>query len=316
MLFTLCLMALATLSSQAQSRHYALRAKIEATRIHFGTHRLDSIIRTTQDSRRAEKNVMEYDGENNLKVINTYAHANGQWEPSQRMEYTINDFGLVERSTVYTWENGEYCIAECEEVEQFTLNGQPRVVVISERLGAEPSAGIQPVLKQVVTGMHQDRLTDYDLYAWQMGKWILIGHSHTEYGDEGRHVSEVLDFSLSGLTMAQGVDIDYDDYGQPMRMNEYVLDGGEKLYNVETFFGNVYDDDGLLILRTVTSADSGESSADKYYWSLGTTTDVKNVAEGRKPTSEYYYDMSGRRHHGRPTLPGVYLIDGQKRFIK
>lgn len=311
--FALSLMALTTLSLQAQSSHYPMRSKIEATRVHAGSQHLEQIERTSLSGQRLEKNVMDYDDEGNLAVIDSYSYANSRWEPKQRLEYTYNDRGLLQRSAIYLWEDGEYRLTESEDVEQFTLMGQPKVVVISGRMEASGSAEVVPVLKQVVTGMHHDQPADYDLYAWEEDGWQLIGHSHIAYSEDGRHTSEVLTMSLYGVSLSQGVDIDYDDYGQPWRVDEYYLSMGEKLLSVVTDFRNEYDNDGLLQRRTITSSDGNDPVVDSYSWSRGTTTAIGGLAQGDADIrGSYYYDMNGRRHEGQPAQPGIYIINGRK----
>jgi len=312
-LFNICLIVMTSMTTLAQQRTLPMRSKIDATG-GSSAHRLERIERTTIDGQRLEKGVMEYDEEGNLSVVTQFSYGtDGNLVPQQKVEHSYNKNGLLQQTDTYVFQDGISYQTERQEVLQYSFSGQPLVVVVSEGNGSQ--AGLQPYLKQVVTGIQQDRWTDYDLYMWLMGDWELIAQSHMDYSDDGNWTREVLTYVVYGLNTSQVVEFSYDEHHQPVRCIEYYLEGDEQTFRLETTYKNEYDSDDCLKRMTMTSGDD-EPIVNHYFWKKEATTAVSDVPAGNVLKPDSYYDVSGRRHKEVPSKPGLYIVNGKKIMLR
>jgi hypothetical protein len=102
-------------------------------------------------------------------------------------------------------------------------------------------------------------------------------------------------------------------YGNYLAFRDAHPNGEGDMYRIDNTFSN----SDHLSAGTAFLMKLGTDFFDNFQWiDAATPTGIKTMADVRSPKSDVWYTIDGRRVSGRPTQPGLYIVNGRKVVIK
>ena len=282
---------------------------------------LDSTYTTSADGVRVSKTVCEYNSSKLLVASydSTYVGGMGQQLAAPVIEgrtiYTYDSDNHILSQEDYDYDNGQYILTAKSEFSEWNAEaGQPAVAVVSQVDEENPAAGLQLLMKTVVTKFHgKSGAETLESYTWDGLQWVLAGTTTAEFDGAGRKTKETVSMTVEGYAVDMETTFEYDSKGNPVKETSSTKMMGMNLgQTVTTFANEYYPDDNLKKVTTTSVTEYGTNvSMEYFFWGSGNTAGIRRAEYLSKKVMQDY-DLLGRKVNEQTVRKGIYIVGGKK----
>ncbi|MBO7416178.1 MAG: hypothetical protein J6U22_06345 [Bacteroidaceae bacterium] len=289
---------------------------------------LDSTYTTNGDGIRESKTVYEYNSDKQLTATYDYSYGfiyDSNIFLSGRTLYTYDVQGHPLKQETYEYEDDQYILTGTVEFSEWNEDaGMPAVTVIQALDEDDPSAGLQPYMKNVIRKFHgKSGPEDTESFSWdkESGSWIPAGGTKAEFDSHGNMTKETVTMTVEEEGVSYSMDImstyEYDSHGNVTKEISSSLVMGFDFGTTEKTYVNEYYPDGNLkkvteteIAKEFYGGNQDVITIKYYFWSAGGTSGIKAINKAQKAL-ERYHDLNGNEFNGTPSEKGLFIRDGK-----
>jgi hypothetical protein len=273
-----------------------------------GEWRVDSIITTQKDGKVVARQIMQYNAAGLVSQIDGQEAEDGSMFNTKTV-YTYNDKGMTATQELYRQNGRDWTLMSKSEVTEYDdATGMPKVTETTGPVGIEGNILGNVRTKTVITKFHGSQFEEEEVYVWMGDEWTKNATATATFNSADQMVKMVTWMDYLGIEMTTEADYEYDSHGNLTKQTTTTSLGSISVIT----YTNEYDANDNL--AKITSEFEGGVSIENYYWSRGGSTGINSakVANGHSQ----WFDLSGRRLMGKPSVKGVYVKDGKKVIVK